>query len=258
VPPNYFALIGANPQLGRSFNPEDHTPGFTLECLISDGLWKRAFGADPQVLGRSIRLDNDLYQIIGVMPAGYHDPGRTTEERNIELWAATGFAGAPASLPQRNLRILPDAIARITPGLTVKTAQSRLDALVASLQKQFPVDYPEQSAWRVRLVPLQETVVGNACRSLILLLGAVGLVLLIWVRERCKSASCSLQRQRARNGCSPGAGSGAKAAHVATADRRLASFSGGRDRRTGDSLLHQRILGATGAGRPATAQRHID
>src|SRR4029077_2538555 len=74
---------------------------------------------------------------------------------------------------------LPDTIARIAPGLTVQTAQSRLDALVASLSKQFPVDYPEQSTWRVRLVPLQETVVGGTRQSLMLLLGAVGLVLLI-------------------------------------------------------------------------------
>ena len=179
VPPNYFALIGVKPQLGHSFNPEDHTPGFTLETLISDGLWKRVFGSDPQILGRSVRLDNDLYQIIGVMPAGYHDPGRTTEQRNTEMWMATGFAGPPAPPPQRDSRILPEAIARIAPGLTVETAQSRLDALVASLRKQFPVDYPEQSAWRVRLVPLQETVVGGTRQSLILLLGAVGLVLLI-------------------------------------------------------------------------------
>jgi predicted permease len=179
VPPNYFALIGVKPQLGHSFNPEDHTPGFTLECLISDGLWKRAFGSDPQIVGRSVRLDNDLYQIIGVMPAGYHDPGRTTEQRNTEMWLATGFAGPPAPMPQRNARILPDTIARIAPGLTVQTAQNRLDALVASLRKQFPVDYPEQSAWRVRLVPLQKTVVGGTREPLILLLGAVGLVLLI-------------------------------------------------------------------------------
>jgi predicted permease len=179
VPPNYFALIGVKPQLGHSFNPEDHTPGFTLECLISDGLWKRAFGSDPQIVGRSVRLDNDLYQIIGVMPAGYHDPGRTTEQRNTEMWLATGFAGPPAPMPQRDARILPDTIARIAPGLTIRTAQSRLDALVASLRMQFPVDYPEQSAWRVRLVPLQETVVGGTRESLVLLLGAVGLVLLI-------------------------------------------------------------------------------
>jgi putative ABC transport system permease protein len=179
IPPNYFALIGVKPQLGHSFNPEDRTPGFTLECLISDGLWKRAFGSDPQILGRSVRLDSDLYQIIGVMPAGYHDPGRTTEQRNTEMWLATGFASPPAPPPQRDARILPEAIARIAPGLTVKTAQSRLDALVASLRKQFPVDYPEQNAWRVRLVPLQETVVGGTRQSLMLLLGAVGLVLLI-------------------------------------------------------------------------------
>ena len=179
VSPNYFALLGVKTQLGRSFNPEDHTPGFTLEVLISDGLWKRAFGSDPHILGKNVRLDNDLYQIIGVMPAGYHDPGRTTDERNIELWAATGFAGPPAPPPLRKSHFLSPAIARIAPGLTIAQAQSRVDALVASLQKQFPEDYPLKSAWRVRLVPLTETVVGNVRQSLILLLGAVGLVLLI-------------------------------------------------------------------------------
>jgi predicted permease len=126
-----------------------------------------------------VRLDNDSYQIIGVMPVGYHDPGRTTEERNTEMWLATGFAGPPAPPPLRNTRFLPKAIARIKPGLTIAAAQSRLDALVAALQKQFPGDYPLQSAWTVHLVPLKETVVGNVRQSLILLLGAVGLVLLI-------------------------------------------------------------------------------
>ncbi|MGA8221021.1 MAG: ABC transporter permease [Candidatus Acidiferrales bacterium] len=179
VPPNYFALLGVKPQLGRSFDPEDHTPGFTLEVLISDGLWKGAFGGDPNVLGKSIRLDNDLYRIVGVMPPGYHDPGRSTEERNAELWAATGFAAAPAPPPLRKLHFLAPVIARLKPGLTIAAAQSQLDALVASLQKQFPEDYPLQSAWTVRLIPLTETVVGNVRQSLILLLGAVALVLLI-------------------------------------------------------------------------------
>ncbi|MGA7626241.1 MAG: ABC transporter permease [Candidatus Acidiferrales bacterium] len=178
VGPNYFALLGVKPQLGATFNPEDQTPGFTLEVVISDGLWKRGFGSDPHILGKSVRLDNDLYRVIGVMPAGYHDPGRTTDQRHNEVWAAAGFAAAPAPPPQRNTR-LTGAIARIKPGLTIAEAQSRLDALVASLQKEFPEDYPPQSAWTVRLVPLKETVVGNARQSLILLLGAVGLVLLI-------------------------------------------------------------------------------
>jgi predicted permease len=179
VAPNYFALLGVKPQLGRSFDPDDQTPGFTLEGLISDGLWKRAFGGDPHILGTSLRLDNDLYRVIGVMPPGYHDPGRTSEERNVEIWLASGFAAAPAPPPQRNLRIIPETIARIKPGLTIAVAQSRVDALVASLQKEFPKDYPAQSAWTVRLVPLQERVVGDVRHSLMLLLGAVGLVLLI-------------------------------------------------------------------------------
>jgi predicted permease len=177
--PNYFALLGVKPELGRSFNPEDQTPGFTLEVLISDGLWKGAFGGDPHVVGKSLRLDNDLYSVIGVMPSGYHDPSQSTEERQTEVWAATGFAAAPAPPPLRKSRFLVEAIARLKPGLTITTAQSRLDALVASLRKQFPEDYPLESAWTVRLVPLKETLVGNVRRSLILLLGAVGLVLLI-------------------------------------------------------------------------------
>jgi putative ABC transport system permease protein len=180
VAPNYFALLGVKPQLGRAFNPEDHSPGLTLEVLISDGLWKRSFGGDPHILDRSIRLDTDLYRIVGVAPPGFDAPGRTTEERNIEAWMATSFYGPPMSdHPSRSGRNLPTAVARLKPGLTIAAAQTRLDALVAALQKEFPEDYPKHSAWTVRLLPLKERVVGNIRQSLILLLAAVGLVLLI-------------------------------------------------------------------------------
>ena len=179
IAPNYFSLLGVEPETGRTFNPDDQTPGFTLEVVISDGLWRGAFGGDPQILGKSLRLDNDLYQVIGVMPAGHHGPGRALEERNTEIWAASGFAAAPAPPPLRNSRFLVEAIARLKPGLTIAAAQSRVDALVAALQKQFPNEYPSQHAWTVRLIPLKESVVGNVRQSLILLLGAVGLVLLI-------------------------------------------------------------------------------
>jgi predicted permease len=179
VAPNYFAVLGVKPELGRTFDPQDQTPGFTLDVVISDGLWKRAFGADPRILGRSLRLDNDAYRVIGVMPAGFHDQGRTADERNTELWAAAGFSAAPTPPPLRNSRFIPGAIARLKPGLTIAAAQSQLDALVASLKKQFPVDYPIESGWTVRLVPLSDSVIGNVRQSLVLLLAAVGLVLLI-------------------------------------------------------------------------------
>ncbi len=177
--PNYFATLGVKPELGRAFNPEDKTPGFTLEALISDGLWRGAFGGDPNILGKSLRLDNDLYRVIGVMPAGYHDPGQMVEERNTEVWSAAGFAAAPAPPPLRKSHFLVEAIARLAPGLSVREAQNRLDVFVAGLQKEYPEDYPVQNAWKVRLVPLKESLVGNVRQSLILLLGAVALVLLI-------------------------------------------------------------------------------
>src|SRR5579859_5363502 len=180
VAPDYFAVLGVKPQLGRTFNPEDHSPGFTTEVVISDGMWKRAFASDPRVLGRNVRMDTDLYHVVGVMPPGFQAPGRTTRDRNIEIWAATSFYGPPLyDHPPRNGRNLPTAIARLKRGLSIADGQKRVDALVASLQKQFPNDYPLQAGWSLRLVPLKESVVGNVHQSLILLLGAVGLVLLI-------------------------------------------------------------------------------
>jgi putative ABC transport system permease protein len=115
VTPNYFAVLGVDPQLGRTFDPNDTTPGFNLEVVISDGLWKRAFGADPHILGKSLRLDNDVYHVVGVMPPGFRDQGTTNEERNTELWAATGFAGDPAPPPLRSSRLLLGVIARLKP-----------------------------------------------------------------------------------------------------------------------------------------------
>ncbi|HET9402169.1 MAG TPA: ABC transporter permease [Candidatus Acidoferrales bacterium] len=180
VAPDYFAVLGVNPELGRTFPPEDHSPSFTYEVVISDGLWKRNFSGDLNVLGRTLRLDTDLYHIVGVMPPDFHDPGTSLRERNIEVWAATSFYGPPMlDHPPRSGRNLPTAIARLAPGMTIDAAQAKLDALVASLQKQFPNDYPLQSGWRIKIVPLKDTVVGNLRQSLLLLLGAVGLVLLI-------------------------------------------------------------------------------
>ena len=179
VSPAYFAMMGVKPELGHTFDPQDQTPGFTLDVVISDGLWKRAFGSDPHILGRSVRMDNDSYRVIGVMPAGFRDPGRTVDERNTEQWAAVGFSDNQARAADRSLRLPLETVGRLKPGLTLVTAQSQLDALVASLRKQYPDAYPANSKWAVRLVPLKENVVGNVRQSLFLLLGAVALVLLI-------------------------------------------------------------------------------
>jgi putative ABC transport system permease protein len=177
VSPSYFAVLGVEAQLGRTFDPHDATPGPNLEVVISDGFWKRAFGADPHILGKNIRIDNDLFHVVGVMPAGFRDQGQTSEQVNTELWAADGFSDR--AQPTRGNRLVYETIARLQPGLSPQAAQGRLDALVASLKKQYPADYPPEAAWTIHLTPLAETLLGNVRQSLIVLSGAVGLVLLI-------------------------------------------------------------------------------
>ena len=180
VTPNYFAVLGVDAQLGRTFDPRDTTPGYNLEVVISDGLWRREFGADPHILGKALLLDNDVYHVVGVMPRGFRDQGSTSDEQNVELWLGAGFAGIPFPPPLRDSRLRSRAVlARLKPGLSVAAAQAHLDALVESLTRQYPAEYPAQTAWTVRLIPLSESVVGSVRQSLILLFGAVALVLLI-------------------------------------------------------------------------------
>ena len=179
VTPNYFAVLGVNAQLGRTFDPRDSTPGYNLEVVLSDALWRKEFGADPRIIGKTLRLDNDDYHVVGVMPRGFRDQGSTSNEQNVDLWLGAGYSGLPFPPPQRNLRLRRAVIARLKPGLSIAAAQGRLDALVESLKKQYPAEYPAQAAWTVRLIPMSESVVGGFSHSLILLFGAVGLVLLI-------------------------------------------------------------------------------
>ena len=178
VSPNYFSLLGASAQLGRVFGDEDRAAGFAEGVVISDGLWRRLFGGDPNVLGRKIRADNDMYTIVGVMPPDFRHPGRTLRD-DVELWGTAGFSANPFGTPQRNTRLLPGAIGRLKPGLTVQQAQIQLDAFVAQLTSEFPNDYPAQSGWTVRLTPAHEKLVGEVRTTLLILLGAVGVVLLI-------------------------------------------------------------------------------
>src|SRR5262245_10231450 len=178
VSPNYFSLLGASAQLGRVFGPQDRAEGFAEGIVISDSMWRRLFGADPNVLGRKVRADSDLYTIIGVMPPGFRHPGQTLRN-GVDMWGTAGFSANPFGPPNRAQRMLPGAIARLKPGLNVRQAQAKLDTFVANLRGQFPNDYPAQAGWMVRLLPAQEKLVGNVRTTLLVLLAAVGLVLLI-------------------------------------------------------------------------------
>ncbi len=175
---NYFSLLGANTQLGRTFQPEDYQSGIAEIAVISDGLWKRRYGADPDAIGKKFRLDNDLYTIVGVMPPGFRHPGRVLQT-DVEVWAPAGWVGSPFNNPPRRAYMLQGAIARLKPGLTVAAAQSGLDGLAEALRKEFPDDYPDSAGWMPRVIGLHDDLVGNVRPALLILLAAVGLVLLI-------------------------------------------------------------------------------
>jgi predicted permease len=177
--PDYFALLGAKPQLGRVYTAQDAVPGFLEPVVISNGFWRRNYGSDPKIIGRKMRLDNDLYRIVGVMPPGFRHPGRTLNT-DVDVWIATGFNALPFPVPAvRSQRMIPGAIGRLKPDLTVAQAQAGLDAYVSQLSRQYPTEYPAASAWAVRLVPVKEDLVGPQRAELLMLFGAVGFVLFI-------------------------------------------------------------------------------
>jgi len=177
--PSYFKLLGAKAALGRVYRQAEWVPGFLDGAVISDGLWKRQFGGDSHVIGHRIRVDEDGYTLIGVMPPEFRHPGATLNG-DVEIWCATGFAGPPLPMAAtRARRLVPGAMARLKPGLTLEQAQQKLNAFVAHLQQAYPNDYPKQLRWSMRMEPVQATLTGNVRPTLVLLLAAVSFVLLI-------------------------------------------------------------------------------
>ena len=174
----YFSMLGVIPQIGRLYGPQDFVPGFAPEAVISDGLWRRAYGADPNVVGRTIRIDNDPLTIIGVLPRGFRHPGPTISG-DAEVFGAGGFSGDPFPPPIRGNRLLVHGIGRLKPGLTLAQAQAQLTSMAAQLRHDFPTDYPPQAQWTIEIQPLQETLVGKIRPMLLVLMGAVILIVFI-------------------------------------------------------------------------------
>jgi predicted permease len=176
---NYFTMLGVTPQVGRIFTPQDAQPGFTDGVLISDAFWHRMFGGDANVIGRKIRLDSDLYTVIGILPPGFRHPGRSLDSES-EVFTAIGLSGAPfPTPPQRAMRLLPGALGRLKAGVSLAQGQVRLNALAAELGREYPTDYPAPAGWTLRLVPAREALVGNMRTELLVLFGSVAFVLLI-------------------------------------------------------------------------------
>ena len=180
VTAGFFDVLRVGPALGRAFTQHNENAGSDRVVVLSDGVWRRVFGGDPRIVGRTITLDNveygqGSYEIVGVMPPGFAYPVGAT--RATDMWL-------PYSVPpDRRTRNAPSrynylqVIARLKPGVSLNEAQAQMDHIARALQNAYP-QWNKDNFVGVR--PLVDHVVGARTKSwMLMLLGAVGIVLLI-------------------------------------------------------------------------------
>jgi len=167
----YFSLLGVAPARGRTFAAQEDVvaaPGFVL--ILSDGLWKRRFGADPSVVGARVMLNARPYTVIGVMPPGFKGLSDAAE-----LWAPFAVSAPPETMNNRGNRGF-GTLARLKPGATVASAQQELDAISRQLERQYPATNEKRG---VEVSPLDVELFGALRPALLTLMAAVAFVLLI-------------------------------------------------------------------------------
>jgi len=174
VSANFFSLLGTQPALGRSFSPKEDAPGAHGVMILSDGFWRRRFGANPGVLGKSLRLDNAEYTVVGILPANFVYPSQLQPDAFVPL-------PLPAT-PDWSERESDDmsVVARLKQDVPLQQAGAELRTITKSLGPQYPQAVAEKLAGaQVQLLPLHQRLVGDTRPALLLLMSAVGLLLLI-------------------------------------------------------------------------------
>ena len=171
---NYFDMMGVRPALGRMFTAADDRPDHWRVLLLSDGLWRRRFGADPSVIGRTIVMNDREYRVIGVMPASFEPLDAARYYAAAELWAPIGYdvSMREACRSCQHLR----AFGRLKPGVSVAAATAEMNAIREQMRREYPNEYETGS---IVIVPLGDALTGRFRTALQVLLTAVGFVLLI-------------------------------------------------------------------------------
>jgi putative ABC transport system permease protein len=176
VTSNFFTTLGVNAALGRTFLPEEGSPGAARAAVISDSFWRKNFAADPQVIGRAIKLNDDIFTIVGVMPANLNFPSRLTE-----IWTPIQI-----SQPTQWGPWFLTGIGRLKPGVTLQQAHADIRTMKINLGgKNF----------NFNLLPVNDYIVGDVRLALVALLVAVTLLLLI---ATVNVANLTLVRSTAR------------------------------------------------------------
>lgn len=180
VSPNFFRLMGTEPKLGRAFRDDEDKPDAGKVVVISHSLWQRRFASEPGVLGKTMTLDGETYTVIGITPEGFQFP-RAKEmpyfvgvSTQTDLWRPMILGDDFINKNRANHQLC--VMARIKPGVTSERAQSEMTAIAERLEQSYP---DSNQGIGVKVVPLNEQVVGNVRAALLVLLGTVALVLLI-------------------------------------------------------------------------------
>ena len=168
-----FSLLEAQPLAGRVFLSKDGVQGAPAVVLLSENLWRSRFGGDPDIIGKSVTLDQRPFTVVGVMPAAFNFPLRSeAEDVWIPLVQDPLFS---KFIPKTGGRWL-NVIARLRPGVSMAQAQAAMDTMALRLAREYPRD---NTGWKVGIESLQKQIVGPVKPALLIMLGAVGLVLLI-------------------------------------------------------------------------------
>jgi putative ABC transport system permease protein len=164
---DFFPALGVQPSLGRALTREDDLPGAKQVVVLSRPLWQSIYGGNSDVLGKVLDLEGQPYEVVGVMPAGFRFPETT------DLWITMNLGPEASGL--RDSHYL-QVLGALQPGVTLVRAQSEMSAIAGRLGQQYP---GTNAGWTVRVVSLQEQLVGDVRPALVAVFGAVGLVLLL-------------------------------------------------------------------------------
>jgi predicted permease len=172
---NYFRTLGIAMAAGRDFAPTDDKPATRFVVILSHGLWQRRFNSDPTIVGKAINLSGTSFTVAGVLPSNSESLIATDARASgVEIWGALGYDATlqDACRTCRHLR----SIGRLRPGVTVVQAGAEVSAITDQLWKEHPTEFSSGGAV---VMPVYEELLGGVSRTLYVLLGAVGFVLLI-------------------------------------------------------------------------------
>ncbi len=180
VSSNLLPMLGVRPLLGDLFGPDDDRPGKTGKALLGFGTWMRRYGGDRNVIGRSLTLNGQPYEVVGVLPASFSLPREVMPTLGVvddaEVVLPLPLAANAAEVRNREDY---NIIATLKPGATIERARAELDALTARLRREHPAFYPPNGGLTFRVLPLQEQAVGRVRLALLVLVASVAFVLLI-------------------------------------------------------------------------------